>query len=766
MRPLLLAMLAMTLPLTLSATLITVDDGGTGDYDDIQEAIDASADGDTVLVFPGVYYGHVDYTGKAISVMSLAITTGDTSYVAQTVLDGQWVTGVVRIDGCYGAFLGGFTIQHGIGQHMAIYNCYVGAGVYIDDSIVTLQDCRIHDNYSHGGGGGGVKIINSHCNLSGTTITRNMAGGSGGGLGFTWNPSSNPPLQTEVTFDSLNKNSIYCNSGLRGNDISISRCENLDIALDRFTDSVPDPYFVYLMESSITTFSVDEAVVEPAEADLYVSATGSDANGGLSPDDPLQNVAFAMMKIRADSLHLRTVHVADGFYSHSATGELLPVHLRKNVSLIGDGDTQFDGEGMFPFFLHYEEVGDDLHIRSGSITVENFLLTHGVPYSLAPPLYLRNLDYATMRNIVVEDVVLPGLEGGRPALVSSQTCDHYVMSNITTGEYEYSAGMNVGYFLTAELDRLRIADAKSGLGIHYTHPITPSFATVTNSLITGCENLEPWPGAIRTSGLKIYGAYYTVDPDSMGAKIINCTIADNAALHAAVLVQDRVSAEFYNTVIYGNEPNVIALDGRYNPGSAFFSHCLLEGGIDAIDPYGTLYEWDTEYIITGNPLFSGEGEHPYELTAWSPCLNAGTTDIPGFSFAPDAVDLAGNPRIHGTGIDLGAYEFQGVSIDDEADEKPLRIRVYPNPVSLAKRQDNFYCTFALSMPVSTEIEISLYNIRGQKVRTLVSGYLGGGQHEMRWNGCDDNGKLVGSGVYLYRITTSQGQRNGRITIVK
>jgi len=90
-------LLLALMPMVLSAALLTVDDDGGMDYTLVQQAIDATADGDTVLVYPGAYYEHLDFLGKAISVMSLAITTGDTAYVSQTVLDGEGSGCVVKI---------------------------------------------------------------------------------------------------------------------------------------------------------------------------------------------------------------------------------------------------------------------------------------------------------------------------------------------------------------------------------------------------------------------------------------------------------------------------------------------------------------------------------------------------------------------------------------------------------------------------------------------------------------------------------------------
>jgi parallel beta-helix repeat protein len=59
-----------------------------GDYGSIQAAHDAASSGDTILLQPGVYVEQITIT-KAITLASLYVTTGDESYIASTILDGD-----------------------------------------------------------------------------------------------------------------------------------------------------------------------------------------------------------------------------------------------------------------------------------------------------------------------------------------------------------------------------------------------------------------------------------------------------------------------------------------------------------------------------------------------------------------------------------------------------------------------------------------------------------------------------------------------------
>ena len=65
-----------------------VDINGTGQYISIQSAVNAAADQDTILVYPGVYYENVEIVGRYLTIGSL-VNTSDSTYIAQTIIDGH-----------------------------------------------------------------------------------------------------------------------------------------------------------------------------------------------------------------------------------------------------------------------------------------------------------------------------------------------------------------------------------------------------------------------------------------------------------------------------------------------------------------------------------------------------------------------------------------------------------------------------------------------------------------------------------------------------
>jgi len=80
-----------------------------------------------------------------------------------------------------------------------------------------------------------------------------------------------------------------------------------------------------------------------------------------------------------------------------------------------------------------------------------------------------------------------------------------------------------------------------------------------------------------------------------------------------------------------------------------------------------------------------------------------------------------------------------------------RLSLYPNPC----RQGS---TLAYGIPASGKVRLLIYNLRGQRVRTMVDGNLEKGYYRSFWDAKDDQGHQVGSGVYFCRIITPGGKQ--------
>jgi parallel beta-helix repeat protein len=146
----------LMLPVLVMATIIEVPN----DFTTIQEAIDSSSDGDTVLVATGTYYGGIDFGGHQITLASNYILTGDEQAIDETILDGEGTQIVITIMSpqSTGSSVIGFTIQNGYGE--GDWPDVHGGGMDVAVSSVTVSHCYFDSCLSTGisSRGGGIYI--------------------------------------------------------------------------------------------------------------------------------------------------------------------------------------------------------------------------------------------------------------------------------------------------------------------------------------------------------------------------------------------------------------------------------------------------------------------------------------------------------------------------------------------------------------------------------------------------------------------------------
>ena len=146
------------------------------DYPTIQQAINASVNGDTVLVAPGTYVENINFVGKAITVTSEAGRD-------VTVIDGNRVASVVRFNSgeVRSSILSGFTLRNGFASCSALSE---GGGIRIFDSSPSILHNVITSNNACGSGAG-IAILFGSPIIQDNIITNNnrdSRDGSGGGI--------------------------------------------------------------------------------------------------------------------------------------------------------------------------------------------------------------------------------------------------------------------------------------------------------------------------------------------------------------------------------------------------------------------------------------------------------------------------------------------------------------------------------------------------------------------------------------------------------
>ena len=209
---------------------------------------------------------------------------------------------------------------------------------------------------------------------------------------------------------------------------------------------------------------------------------------------------------------------------------------------------------------------------------------------------------------------------------------------------------------------------------------------------------------------------------------------------------------------------------------------LVEPG-DPGSVFGSSNFWD--YVIV-------EGSNPRQLN-WQPLLdgydaraNAGwlstfnlgggghsglynkrTIDLRSTFAANDTViirfRLFADAAVTGWGWAVDNLEIQdsftAIGDDDLAPGRYSLAQNYPNPF-------NPETTIAFTLATVGKVKINIYNVLGQKVRTLLDENRAAGVHRIQWDGTGENGVKVASGVYLYRITAGDFVSQRKMILLK
>ena len=119
----------------------------------------------------------------------------------------------------------------------------------------------------------------------------------------------------------------------------------------------------------------------------------------------------------------------------------------------------------------------------------------------------------------------------------------------------------------------------------------------------------------------------------------------------------------------------------------------------------------------------------------------------------DMVDTDGNGIVDGLAaseVTPGAVAFSAVQLHP----------AYPNPF-------NPTTVLSFTLPSSDVVDLAVYDVKGNRIRTLLSGATRvAGRHEVTWNGRDDFGLATGAGVYFYRLGTKEDVQTGRMLLLK
>ena len=807
MNRILLLLMIITAFCMLNATTLEVSLDGSHQYTSIQSAIEVSSNGDIVLVHPGRYFENIDFIGKSITVCSEFVNIQDWSIVESTIIDGnQQSSCVVAKDYEDNAYINGFTITNGIGYGSSRY----GGGIYLkNESILSVQNCLIEDNSANKSGG--IRCIGwSTLNLSGNVIRNNRAVYQGGGIGIR---------NGYVVFDPNNLNSIYNNYG-DVQDIYIYIAYTTDIILDTFSVAIaePDGFFASYFRNTnivIPQIAVQNSYFNQIDSDLYVSPDGDDNNDGLTPETAFQTIAYANRIVQPDSLNPNTVFLLPGTYSKELNNQFFPIALQSYSKMLGAGVSPEevvigDERGMNKIVVNYvsnSEVGNFTLTQADeeeetAIFVDrsynSYLhdidcVNNNVEYPGALVMFSNN---CTFENITIRDV---NHSNHKISCIKLYECDEITLNGIVVDNVVNVMQEGSSLFVKLEKSNVSVNNMiitnsvinEPGLIFQYSN----SLASETGG------NLE-LNNFLAYNNTSLSGSAPMINITSYHDEsyLNNMTIAYNEGPTAIT----RFSGDYTirNSIIYnpdgGYEMSVwIPSDGDPTPlwSNIDIDYSLVRNGLNGVagatNP-GNNVIWGSSNI-DANPLFRGdvEGDIPVgdprwlQLTPNSPCVDTGTPDTLGMNL-PN-LDITGNPRVWDNIIDMGAHEYNSTVDNNEHTQSVIVEQIvvshFPNPITPNGTNGNVaFIEFALpKKPVEKPI-LEIYNIKGQKIRSIKitqsfsqlvrsaglssEDKQSGEYYSQVWDCKDNNRKLVSSGIYFYKVSSSGHNAIGKMMIIK
>ncbi len=206
------------------------------------------------------------------------------------------------------------------------------------------------------------------------------------------------------------------------------------------------------------------------------------------------------------------------------------------------------------------------------------------------------------------------------------------------------------------------------------------------------------------------------------------------AMNIKVIYVDSSGVQWYGTYNGLAKHDTTAakeLWTTYNTGNGLVNNTIQA---IAVDPEGM------KWIGTHGGVSAFDGSNFYNFTTGNGLISNNVRDI--------AVDLDGSIWF-GTDQGISHYTGDPTAVDDRivqsvADFKLLRN--YPNPF-------NPITTIEYRVEQSSNVVLSIFNLNGQEIQNLTIGRKQAGLHTVQWNGQNDRGAMVPSGVYVARLTT-------------
>lgn len=482
--------------------------------------------------------------------------------------------------------------------------------------------------------------------------------------------------------------------------------------------------FVLLSIMGLTTFATADVIHVPSEY-----STIQDGINAASDGD--------------------TVLVAQGTYIGSGN---------RDIDFLGKAITVKSENGPSETIIDCQANAGDPHRgfdfssgESSSSILEGFTIRNGYVTGSGFSAFGAGISCSNSSPIIADCIITENTaDGGGGGISCTENSAPLITNNTIIGNTAYGDGGGIHFkdsHLTITNNTINLNSASHGGGIYAYY----SGATVTDNIIS--ENIaSSWGG-----GLAVLEATHAPDPiwqicnnliannsggsdggglsiqcsfPAPGHNMMNNTITGNTAVSGgAIALWLSAYPVITNSILWSNSaPEIYISSGGGEP---TVSYTDIAGG------------WAGTGNIDTDPLFTTD----YHLLAGSPCIDTGD---PASPLDPD-----------GTRADMGAFYYnQATGMTGSAGLVPIfeLYPVYPNP-------SNSVVNVSYNLSHGEDVRIIIYDIAGHDVLTLTDRSSTSGVHSVSWDGRNNAGQKVESGIYFFRCEVDGFSQTQRMIIL-